>query len=204
MPSKRKINAKPKAAKPETTAKPAGKTPETAKPETTAKPAESVLHSEARKAAAAAVSAFYAGASKPFKSAYGKFSPVNFDNAKAPSERQAALLLAMLTYSGGNIRRDGSFIRGQFRVPGTLLGYKANTPDGERLHLAQPESGCLGNQIGRTLTYIAGPLAGKTANTAIFRLNFDIARREIQATFGDKAAALCDPKAHSGEPHKAE
>jgi len=176
----------PDATPAKRTRKPAA--PKAAKPvpapvATDATPSTSV--NDERRAAALAVAAFYtSGPSLPFKSASVKLSDINFGNAKAPSVRTAALVAAMLAYAGDNIKPDGTFTRGGFRVPATLFDPKA---DAKQLLAAQPESGCLGNMLGRVVTHVSGPLGGKQARDGIFRLDFTAARAELQQ-LGDATA----------------
>lgn len=175
-------------------AKPARKprAPKAAKP---AEPAPSVpavvaapavtSYSDERAAAAAAVGQFYtAGPSFPFKAASAKLSDINPNNAKAPSVRTAALVAAMLAYNADNIKPDGTFARGGFRVPATLINPDAKR--GETLP-AMPESGCLGNMLGRVVHHVSGPLGGKQARDGIYRLDFAAARVELQQ-LGDVTA----------------
>jgi hypothetical protein len=140
----------------------------------------------ARSVAASAVGAFYTGASKPFKAASDRFADLNPSNAKAPSVRQAALMLALITYGSGNLRADGTFTRGAFIVPAKLINPNAKPGDTVR---AQPESGCLGNMLGRTVDYVSGPRSGREQSAAVFKLRIKPALAEIQAAFGDKTAA---------------
>lgn len=138
-----------------------------------------------RHAAALAVGEFYtAGTSFPFKSASVKLSDINANNAKAPSVRTAALVAAMLAYAGDNIKPDGTFVRGGFRVPATLIN-----PDAKRGDTlpAMPESGCLGNMLGRVVSHVSGPLGGKQARDGVFRIDFVAARAELQQ-LGDAVA----------------
>lgn len=140
----------------------------------------------ARDVAARAVAEFYAGPSKPFKAASDRFADLNPNNAKAPSVRQAGLLLALITYGRGNIKPTGQFVRGGFTVPAKLINANAKPGDTVR---AQPESGCLGNMLGRTVRHVSGPVTGKAQAEAIFGLDAQRAIAEIQAAFGDKQAA---------------
>ncbi len=140
----------------------------------------------ARDVAAKAVSAFYTGASKPFKAASDRFADLNPANAKAATPRQAALALALITYGAGNMRSDGTFKRGGFIVPARLLNPNAKPGDTVR---AQPESGCLGNMLKRSVDYRSGPRSGRDQIEAIFQLRVPVALAEIQAAFGDKQAA---------------
>lgn len=134
--------------------------------------------SDERAAAARAVGEFYtSGTSFPFKSASVKLSDINANNAKAPSVRTAALVAAMLAYSGDNIKPDGTFTRGGFLVPAKLINPDAKPSD--KLH-AMPESGCLGNMLGRVVSHVSGPLGGKQARDGIFRIDFAAARIELQ------------------------
>lgn len=141
---------------------------------------------EARHVASAAVAAFYSGSSKPFKAAADTFAPINPANAKSATARQAGLMLALITYGAGNMRSNGTFTRGAFRVPARLVN--ANAKPGDML-LAQPESGCLGNMLGRAADYRSGPTSGVGQAAAIYQLRVNVALAEIQAAFGDKPAA---------------
>ena len=139
----------------------------------------------ARQCAANAVAEFYNGASKPFKAASDRFADINPSNAKAATARQAGLMLALITYGSGNMRRDGTFTRGGFIVPAKLVN--PNAKPGETIR-AQPESGCLGNMLARACDYVSGPRSGKLQSEAIYRLRPQAALAEIQAAFGDKPA----------------
>jgi hypothetical protein len=162
--------AKPKAPK---AAKPA---PAEAKPVST--------YADERQAAAIAVAEFYSGASLPFKSASARLSDLNPANTKKPSARTAALIAAMLAYAGDNIKPDGTFTRGGFRVPARLINPAAKPGD---TLAAMPESGCIGNILGRVCFHVSGPIGGKQARDGIFRLDFDAATTELQQ-IGDKLA----------------
>lgn len=162
----------PKAAKPAPEAAPV-----------VAKPADS--YATERAAAAAAVSAFYTGSSLPFKAASAKLSDLNTSNPKRPSTRTAALVAAMLAYApDGTFDKRGHFTRGAFRVPARLLDPKAKPTD---MLAAMPESGCLGNMLGRVVHYVSGPIGGKQARDGVFRLDFAAARAELQQ-LGDATA----------------
>jgi hypothetical protein len=191
-------------------AKPASKprAPKAAKPvEAAPVAAPTTSIADERAAAAAAVSAFYtSGPSFPFKSASVKLSDINPNNAKAPSPRTAALVAAMLAYAGDNIKPNGEFVRGGFRVPATLINPSAKR--GETLP-AMPESGCLGNMLGRVVHHVSGPLGGKQARDGVYRIDFDAARIELQQ-LGDGTAkpALAvlnklSPVAKPAKPAKA-
>lgn len=150
----------------------------------------------ARSVAASAVAAFYHGKSLPFKSSADLFKPLNFDNAKSATERQAALLLALYTYGADNIAADGTFIRGNFRVPASLV-FDAETM--RKLGLAadetisaQPESGCLGNMLNRCVYYVSGPTSGREQRNTVLRIDHAKARAEIQAHFRDSGASIVD------------
>lgn len=158
----------------------------------------------ARSVAAGAVSAFYPGTSKPFKAASDTFSPINRSNAKPGptgigTPRQAALLLALVTYGGDNLKPSGHFVRGGFRVPAKLVN--TNAKPGDTI-LAQPESGCLGNCLGLTVAFVSGPTDGPSQRDAVYRIDFAAARKLIQATHGDKLAAAFD-KLTPRKPAKA-
>lgn len=140
---------------------------------------------DARRAAAFAVGAFYtSGPSFPFKPASANLSDINTTNAKNPSVRTAALVAAMLAYAGDNIKADGTFVRGGFRVPARLINPNAKPSD---TFAAMPESGCVGNMLGRVLHYVSGPIGGKNARDGIFRIDFAAARAELQQ-LGDSVA----------------
>lgn len=180
---------------------PAETVPDAANAKTSAREAAAAQRIIAHRAAAAAVSAFYSGASKPFKATGDTFQPLNFGNAKPGpnglgTPRQAALLLAMLTYNAGNIQRDGTFTRGAFSVPATLVyspdDMRANNIPADAMLAAQPESGCLGNMLGRTVAFIDGPRAGAAQRTQTLRINVNVARAELQHFFGDTGARLLD------------
>lgn len=142
-------------------------------------------YADERHAAMRAVAAFYtSGTSFPFKAASAKLSDLNSANVKAPSVRTAALVAAMLTYAGDNIGPDGTFQRGGFRVPARLINPDAKP--GVTLP-AMPESGCLGNMLGRVVSHVSGPLGGKQARDGTFRINFDAARAEL-LMLGDTVA----------------
>lgn len=152
-------------------------------------------------AAAKAVSEFYNGASKPFKASGDTFQPLNFGNAKPGptglgTPRQAALLLAMLTYSAGNIQPDGTFTRGHFRVPAHLVFDSAELSKrgllATSMLAAQPESGCLGNMLARSVHFVTGPRSGAGQREQTLRIDFVKARAEIVAFFGDKHTAVLD------------
>ena len=167
----------------------ASTTPAVAKPTQAARVEQSDARRLARQAASRAVAEFYNGASKPFKSAADKFSDINPANAKAATARQAGLMLALITYGAGNMRADGTFVRGAFTVPARLVN--PNAPADATVR-AQPESGCLGNMLNRACDYVSGPRTGKAQSEAVYRLRPAVALAEIQAAFGDapaKAAA---------------
>lgn len=178
-----------KAAAKRVHAKPASITSKPAKPDQASRDAarEQSLTDRrlARDVAARAVDAFYSGASKPFKAASDRFADINSNNGKSATPRQAGLMLALITYGAGNMRSDGTFIRGAFRVPAKLVN--ASAKPGETV-LAQPESGCLGNMLGRTVDFKSGPVSGIGQATATYKLRVDAAIAEIQATFGDTQA----------------
>lgn len=189
------VSAKPvRAARKPSPAKPAAKLA-TAKPGTPAKPtqaerdakhaAQADAHRLARSVASAAVGAFYSGSSKPFKAASDRFADINSANGKSATPRQAALALALITYGAGNMRPDGTFTRGAFIVPAKLIN--ASAKPGETIR-AQPESGCLGNMLGRAADYISGPRSGRDQTQAVYRLRLPVCLAEIQAAFGDKPA----------------
>lgn len=176
---KAKRASKPKAAKPVIA-------PE-AKPEAApaaAKPSDAIDYAAERNAAATAVSAYYSGASLPFKSAHASLSDLNSNNAKRPSVRTAALVAAMLAYGDKAFNADGTFARGAFRVPAKLINPEAKPGD---MLAAMPESGCLGNMLGRVVHHVSGPIGGKHARDGIFRLDYAAARVELQQ-LGDATA----------------
>lgn len=177
--------ANAKAAAKRVAAKPANAKP--AKPTAEARAKQQADESDARRlarsVASAAVAQFYSGISKPFKASSDRFADLNPSNAKAPSVRQAGLLLALITYGAGNMRADGSFVRGGFIVPAKLINPNAKPGDTIR---AQPESGCLGNMLGRAVDYVSGPRTGKQQAEAVFRLRPAVALAEIASAFGDK------------------
>lgn len=159
--------SKPAAAKP---AKPAA----TVAPSVPASDATSDRTAE-RIAARDAVSTYYNGRSLPFKSASDTFAAFRTDKApKAPTTRQAALLAAMLI-SGDNVQPNGQFKRGGFVFDGRNV---------------QPETGCLSDMHGRTVSHVSGPLAGKLARDAIFAIDLPKARAEISANIGDAIGKL--------------
>ena len=155
---------------------PASVTPATAKPApapAVAAPAADTDRSAERLAARTAIADYYSGAGKsiPFKAASDTFAEIRLDKApKAATTRQAALLAAMLI-AGDNVKPNGNFVRGGF------------TFDGKHV---QPETGCLSDMLGRTIKHISGPLTGKQAREAIFRIDLARARTEISAHLGDK------------------
>lgn len=186
--------AKRTAAKSATPAKATAKPAKPAKPVPAKPTAEARAKAQAdandsrrlaRDVAARAVAEFYSGASKPFKAASDRFSDLNANNAKAPSPRQAGLMLALITYGRGNIKANGHFVRGGFIVPAKLINPNAKPDETVR---AQPESGCLGNMLGRTVKHVSGPVTGKAQSEAVFSLDAKRALAEIQAAFGDKPA----------------
>lgn len=136
-----------------------------------------------RDVSAAAVAAFYSGASLPFKAASDRFADLNFNNAKSATARQAGLMLALITYGSGNMLSDGTFTRGGFNVPARLVNKNAKPNETVR---AQPESGCFGNLLGRAGDYVSGPKSGREQASAIYRLRVGPALSEIAAAFGDK------------------
>lgn len=176
-PAKPAKPAKPRAAKP---------APVAAKPvPVPAAPASDVAAE--RKAARDAISTYYSGRSLPFKSASDTFATLRTDKAaKAPTTRQAALLAAMLI-AGDNVNKRGEFKRGGF------------TYDGRNV---QPETGCLSDMLGRAVYYVSGPLSGKQARDAIFRIDLARARAEISAQLGDSLAKLAIAKLDQLAPAK--
>lgn len=139
----------------------------------------------ARDVAARAVAEFYSGASKPFKAAADRFADINTNNGKTATARQAGLALALITYGAGNMRSDGTFTRGAFTVPAKLIN--PNAKPGETIR-AQPESGCLGNMLGRAADYVSGPKTGREQSAAVYRLRPAVVLAEIEAAFGQKTA----------------
>jgi hypothetical protein len=190
--------AKPRAPK---AAKPAPAPAVIVAPEPVAAPSTST--GDETRAAAIAVAAFYtSGPSLPFKAASAKLSDLNFNNAKAPSVRTAALVAAMLAYNSGNIQPDGTFTRGGFRVPAKLINPDAKAGD---MLPAMPEAGCLGNMLGRVCSHVSGPIGGKQARDGVFKLDFDAARRELQQlgdTVAKPALAVLNKLAPVAKPAK--
>lgn len=137
----------------------------------------------ARAAAAKAVSAYYNGASLPFKAAADLRykAPLNFSGADQPTKRNAAAIAAILAYC--DIASDGQFIRGSGRVPGALIGRTGD--DAKRTLAAGPESGTISGMLNREISYISGPLSGAGAETQLLRLNFDACESMLR-TFNDK------------------
>ncbi len=152
--------------------------PQAAKPAAPAAiPADTDRAAE-RKAGASAVRAYYAGGSLPFKAASDTFAPFRTDKpAKRATERQAALLAAMLL-AGDNIKPNGQFTRGGFVMP----------DENGKPRNVQPETGCLSDMHGRVIKHVSGPLAGKQSRDAIFAIDLKAARAEISALIGDKLA----------------
>lgn len=152
----------------------------------------------ARSVAATAVAAYYSGSSLPFKAASDKFAPLNHHNVKKPSPRTAALLAVMLAAdTAGNIKRNGSFTRGGFVLPARLFNPKAAESDTVR---CQPESGCLGNQLGRTVHFVSGATDGKAQADSVLRIDFKAARAELQQLSGAlQRAALARIDALTGK-----
>jgi hypothetical protein len=144
-----------------------------------------------REVASRAISAFYSGSSKPFKPASGTFADINPSNGKAATTRQAALALVLILLGDGNMLRDGSFVRGNFRVPAIQFDPNA---DRSQTILAQPESGCLGNMLGRTCEYVSGPTAGKQQARAIYRLLVPTVLAEIRDYLGAEWARAAEEK----------
>ncbi len=158
-----------------------------------------------RAVASAAVSAYYNGASLPFKSALDRFADLRLDKAaKRPSQRQAAMLCTMLAYSDGNIDKRGQFTRGAFKLPATLFNPKA---DKLALVTCQPETGCLSDMLGRVVHFVSGPTSGKQQASTVLRIDFAVARREISEQIAPSAlrsAALAKLDALSpAKPAKA-
>lgn len=175
--AKRQRVAKPEAKQ---AAKPAK---QAAKPATVAKPERAAYDPAARFAAAAAVKAYYGGASLPFKSAADRFADLRTDKpAKRPSQRQAALLATMLAAdTAGNVKPDGTFLRGGFRLPRSL--FDANAKPGDTV-ACQPETGCLSDMLGRVVSYVSGPTSGKAQADTVLRLDLEAAEREIGENLG--------------------
>lgn len=171
-----------KAAKPAKAASRASK-PAPAKPAPAT--AETGDRAAERAVAAAAVRDYYAGRSLPFKSASDRFADLRLDKQpKAATERQAALLAAMLAAdTAGNIQRDGTFTRGGFRLPARL--FLPSAPADQTLP-CQPETGCLSDMLGRVVTYVSGPTSGKQQRDTVLRIDLAAARAEISAKLGDK------------------
>lgn len=133
-----------------------------------AKQAVSNERADSRAAAKRAVAEFYAGTSLPFKAAADLPYKADLNPAlqRAPTERTAALIAAIISYC--DVARDGSFKRGSGRVPGKLLGRTG--ADGERLFSAGPESGCTSNMLGAQIVHVSGALGGKQAAETVLRL----------------------------------
>lgn len=182
-PAKRAARAKPEAvakpSKPAATAKPA-----TAKPDATAKLEATRA---ARAVANAAVSTYYSGLSLPFKAAADRFADLRLDKpAKRATERQAALLAVMLAAdTAGNIKRNGQFTRGGFKLPASLFDKSA--PAGSVVD-CQPETGCLSDMLGRAVHYVSGPTSGNGQRDTVLRLDFKAARADITAQLGGALA----------------
>lgn len=135
----------------------------------------------ARTVAAGAIASYYSGTSLPFKAASDKFTPLNGASRQCkPSQRQAALLLALITYGAGNFKPDGSFVRGGFRVPAKLINPKL----GDAIISAQPESGCIGDMRDLCISYSDG----SASPDAVLKLNVPRSLTYIQAHFGDARA----------------
>lgn len=160
------ISAKP-ATKP-TAIKP---TVEVAKPAAT----PSVLSGVAleRAAASAAIRAFYGldnpRASLPFKagSHIKRLSPVNPEIAFSPTARTGALIACLIRYGAGNVKPDGTFVRGGFVLPARLVDPKLPATDTVS---AGPESGCLSNCLGHSIEHVSGDLGGPNARDAVYRI----------------------------------
>lgn len=175
----KRAKADAKRATAKAPAKPAAKAARNAKPETVAKPAKRdnaerdaarqaalTATREARKLAADAVKAYYAGASLPFKAAADTFSPTDPKRQpKRATMRQAALQASMLL-AGDNVKRDGTFTRGAFVIDGRNV---------------QPESGCLSDMLNRAVTYVSGPTSGAAQRDAVYRFDLKTVRAEITA-----------------------
>lgn len=162
----------PAVVKPEAVAKPDA----SAKREAAAAERAASLDStrEARKLAAQAVSAYYAGASLPFKAAADRFADLRTDKApKRATERQAALLASMLCADGDNIAADGTFTRGGFVI------------DGKRV---QPETGALSDMLGRVVSYVSGPISGRGQADSVLRIDLAKAAGEIREHIGGALA----------------
>ena len=121
---------------------------------------------EARSVAARAVAVYYSGKSLPFKSAGDKFADLAC-NTKQSTIRQSALFAVMLAADlAGNIKPDGTFIRGGFLLPLSLFRADAS-PDATVQ--CQPESGCLSDANGRVLSYVSvGQSATRYGSAARF------------------------------------
>lgn len=183
------VPAKPaKAAKPAKPAKPA-KLPAAQKPAAKPETTDIDMRRAEREAGRIAIADYYSGIGKsiPFKSASDTFAEIRLDKQpKAPTVRQAALLAAMLC-AGDNIDKRGQFKRGGF------------IHDGKRV---QPETGCLSDMLGRTVFHVNGPLSGKHAIDATFRIDLKRARAEIQAALGDKLGKAAIAKLDKLAPAK--
>lgn len=164
-------------------------------PEAVAKPAKPAADTGkleasrlARAVAVAAVSAYYNGASIPFKAASDRFADLRTDKlAKKPSLRQAALIAVMLAAdTAGNIKRNGTFTRGAFVLPAKLFNPKAGA--GETV-TCQPETGCLSDMLGRTVQYVSGPTSGAGQRDTVLRLDFKAARADLALLGGPLSRA---------------
>lgn len=167
----KRSRAKPVAAKP---AKPAV----IAAPATDAsKPAADT--SAERIAARDAIRGYYGGSSLPLKAASDTFALYRTDKQpKRATERQAALLATIILLSS-DIDKRGAFTRGGLQHDGKAV---------------QPETGCLSDMHGRVISHVSGPLVGKQARDARFRINLKLARSEISALLGDKLGKLAIAK----------
>lgn len=126
-----------------------------------------------RAAASAAIRAFYGldnpRASLPFKagSHLKRLSQVNPAIAFAPSARTGGLIACLLHYGAGNVKPDGTFVRGAFVLPARLVDPKLPATD---TVTAGPESGCLSNCLGHSIEHVSGDLGGPNARDAVFRI----------------------------------
>lgn len=210
------VTAKPAKQAKTKTAK-TGKTGTASKAVSVAKPVTETPDKLASRRAERAIAAdfvadYYAGASLPFKSASDTFSPLNRNMQKQATKRQAALICAMLLAdTSDNIKPDGTFKRGGFTVKAKLNDHGklvlSRAADATEMHL-QPESGCLGDMLGRVCSFVSGPTSGAGQRDSIFKLNLPLASREISELIGGKIAGaaikrLAALQAANGKPAPA-
>lgn len=153
----------------------------------------------ARLAARAAIDAFYNGASLPFKAAIDlRFrSQIQFNRGANNDQtaRAAAGVAAIITYC--DVHPDGTFVRGSGRVPGRLIGRTG--ADANKTFAVGPESGLLSQLVsGPRASHVSGPLIGRGAESAVFKLNFDACRSALlmhnnERTDGSKTRIFTAP-----------